>query len=130
MITTFADTPQLTVFLEALKYKSFEELKALVIEGLENSEIYTANQILAIRLAAESLPKYPASYARYDGPLLGILNLSWEDIGVSSIDALTQEQRESILQGLCSVCKLIVIQAEIDRLTAIRNLDTALPEVA
>ena len=126
MINSFVGTNQYAVYFQALKLSSFETIKNGFLALLEISPDYTNEQKLAIKLAAEKLDKYPSTdHNSFDGALLGIMNMEWEDAGATGTQALTLEQREAILEAVLGICKAI-IQSEADRLASLATLETHL----
>jgi len=128
MLTSFQDTPQFSIYLQAIDLKGFSAIKDTFLAGLDAMTELSDNQKIAIRLAAEKLPYYPDSSPMVpDGELLGILRVAWEDVGLTSgVTALTDTQRETIFAGVMAVCQNI-IEAEADRLAALTLLDVSLP---
>ena len=126
MITTFNGTDIYTIYHQALMMVGFDKIKDTFIAQLDNNTDFTNDQKIAIKLAAEKLRYYPdSSPVILDGALLGIINMGWDNIGVSGIDALTVQQRLDILDGVLSVCKSIIL-AESDRLSTIASLNSHL----
>ena len=126
MITTFNGTTQYDIYNQAVKLSSFDEIKDTFLAQLDNNIDFTDNQKNAIKLAAEKLRYYPdSSPAIQDGVLLGIVNMGWDIVGASGVDALTVQQRINILDGVLAVCKSIIL-AESDRLANISTLNSHL----
>ena len=126
MITTFNGTTQYDVYIKALQLSSFDYIKDIFLAQLDNNEDFSDNEKTAIKLAAEKLRYYPdSSPAIQDGVLLGIVNMGWDIVGASGVDALTINQRINILDGVLAVCKSIIL-AESDRLATVASSNSHL----
>lgn len=126
MITSFTGTTQLDLLKEAMKIKTFAEIRDMLLASMSSSESFNAEQKLAIRIAGLGM----GSPGNWDKPLnevlLKILSMGWEDVNADGVAALLPEQREAIFNGLMLICKQI-LQDEADRLSALATSDTSLP---